>query len=200
MAKLWFKYGAMGASKSAIALMTVYNYKEKGLNPLLLQPKISNRDGDKIVKSRIGISQKCEYVEDFITTWNETKSKVNKFDAIIIDEVQFLTIEQVNILWKIVKNLKIPVICFGLDTDFQLKEFEASKRLKHIIKKHKKHGKLERLRTVCWCGKGATCNTRIENNKIIKYGNQIELGSNDKYISLCKKHYKEENLGTKKII
>lgn len=195
MAKLWFNYGAMGSCKSAVALMTVFNYKEKGLNPLLLQPKISNRDGDKIVKSRIGISEKCEYLEDYITNWKETKNKVKQFDAIIVDEVQFITVEQVDILWKIVKKLNIPVLCYGLDTDFKLNYFSASERLKQLHKKYPKKCKMKRLRTVCWCGKGAICNTRIHNGKIIKSGKQIELGANDKYISLCKKHYKLEQLG-----
>lgn len=197
MAKLWFKYGAMGASKSAQLLMTNYNYLEKGLNPLLLQPKIANRDGDKIVKSRIGLSAICEYVEDFIfpNDWKLTKSLVKEYDSIIIDEVQFLSIEEINILWKIVKKCKIPVLCFGLDTDFRLKHFPASKRLRHIIKKHPNKGVIEELKTVCWCGNGATCNARISNGKIIKTGEQIMMGANESYISLCKKHYKNGNLG-----
>ena len=185
MAKLWFKYGAMGCSKTANALMTAFNYEEKGLKPLVLKPKLDIRDGVGIMRSRIGLERPCQFVEDYLDgTLDEVLQNVRGFDCIIIDEVQFCTIEEIQVLPKIVLVKKIPVICYGLRDDFLLNPFEASKELSAIA------DRLEELKTVCWCGEGATCNARLDKDgKIVRSGSQIELGGNDKYISLCKKHY-----------
>ena len=130
MAKLYFRYGAMGCSKTANALMVAFNYEEKGLKPLVLKPKMENRDGAKIIKSRIGLSRECAFVEDYIFyDENETFNKVVEYDCIIVDEVQFCTVAQVEMLANIVNKLKVPVICYGLKTDFLLKMFPASQRL-----------------------------------------------------------------------
>ena len=185
MAKLWFRYGAMGCSKTANALMVAFNYEEKQLRPLVLKPKMENRDGEKIIKSRIGLSRECEFVEDYLDgTREEVLDKVLDYDVIIIDEVQFCTIEEIRVLHEIVDALDIPVICYGLRDDFLLNPFPASKELCALA------DKVEELKTVCWCGQGATCNARIDaNGNVVREGNQIELGGNDKYISLCRKHY-----------
>ena len=185
MAKLYFRYGAMGCSKTANALMVAFNYEEKGLKPLVLKPSIEDRDGKKVIKSRIGLSRECSFVEEYLDgTEDEVLSKTAEYDCIIIDEVQFCTVKEVMMLPKIVLYNKIPVICYGLRSDFLLNPFPASERLCAIA------DKVEELKTVCWCGDGATCNARIDKNgKIVRKGKQIEIGGNDRYISLCKKHY-----------
>lgn len=183
MAKLWFRYGAMGCSKTANMLMVAFNYEEKGLKPLALKPQMENRDGEKIIKSRIGLSRECEFVEDYIKG-KSYSAAVSHYDCILIDEVQFCTVEQIDVLRKIVDEVKIPVLCYGLRDDFLLNPFPASERLCAIA------DKIEELKTVCWCGQGATCNARIdENGSVVREGAQIELGGNERYISLCRKHY-----------
>ncbi|MFU0827687.1 MAG: Thymidine kinase [Lachnoclostridium sp.] len=193
MAKLYFKYGAMGSSKTANALMVAFNYEEKGLKPLVLKPKLDSRDGEKIIKSRIGLSRKCEFVEDFILPDKEkTFEKVKGYDCIIIDEVQFCKIYEIRMLPYIVNVMKIPVICYGLKTDFLLNPFPAAAELLACA------DVIEELKTVCWCGQGATCNARIgPDGKIVREGKTIDLGGNDKYISLCFKHYMSGELGPK---
>lgn len=192
MAKLYFRYGAMGCSKTANALMVAFNYEEKGLRPLVLKPKLENRDGKMTIKSRIGISRECSYIEDYIfpDLFNKTKELVSAYDVIIVDEVQFCTIEQIRTLSAIVTLIGIPVICYGLKTDFQLNPFPASTELMALA------DRLEELKTVCWCGDGATCNARIDSRgNVVKSGEQIMLGSNESYISLCLKHYLANDIG-----
>ena len=126
-AKLWFFYGAMGSSKTADALMKQYNYHERGMNAALLKPKLENRDGEKIIRSRIGLQAECEYVEDFLETVKLHGKPA--YNAIIVDEAQFLTRDQVDSLASIVDDYDIPVLCYGLRTDFQTNAFEGSARL-----------------------------------------------------------------------
>lgn len=185
MAKLWFRYGAMGSSKTANALMVAFNYEEKGLKPLVLKPKLENRDGEKIIRSRIGLKRECGFVEDYLDgTLEEILSKTKEYDCIIIDEVQFCTLEEISVLHKIVDQNNIPVICYGLRDDFLLEPFPASRALCAVA------DKIEELKTVCWCGQGATCNARIDaDGNIVRKGDRIKLGGNDRYISLCRKHY-----------
>ena len=193
MAKLYFRYGAMGCSKTANALMVAFNYEEKGLHPLLLKPKLDTRDGKKIIKSRIGLSRKCEYIEDFIVVdMQKTLANLKEYDCIVIDEVQFCTLEQIKMLPKIIYHLHIPIMCYGLKTDFLLRPFLASQELLVLA------DKVEELKTVCWCGDGATCNARIdENGNVVRKGKQIVLGGNDTYVSLCLNHYYRNNIGPK---
>lgn len=193
MGKLYFRYGAMGCSKTANALMVAFNYEEKGLKPLVLKPKLENRDGKKIIKSRIGLSRECEFVEDFILKDEEkTFEKVEGYDCIIIDEVQFCEVWQIKMLPKIVNKFNIPIICYGLKTDFMLEPFPASMELLAHA------NVIEELKTVCWCGQGAQCNTRLdEHGNVIRTGKQIELGGNERYTSLCLKHYLSGDIGPK---
>ena len=166
MAKLYFRYGAMGSSKTANALMVDYNYKERGKTSCLVKPKIDSRDGDKIVRSRIGLESECEYLEELVRLSDD---ELKKYDCIIVDD------------------LGIPVICYGLRADFQNELFEGSKWLLAWA------DKIEEIKTVCWCGSGARCNARVnEKGEIVRVGEQVVLGANDKYISLCRKHF---NLG-----
>lgn len=198
MASLYFYYGAMGSSKTANALMARYNYLEKGQKVLLLRPAIDTRFGSNVVKSRIGLSEKCVLVEDFLKGFHAHYSnfkqdmlsnrteKYKKFDyaAIIIDEAQFMTEEQVEFLSDIVDFLDIPVLCYGLRIDFQNHLFPGSAKLLAIA------DKIQEIKTVCWCGKKAICNARYNQNGIVREGNQIEIGENDRYVSLCRKHFK----------
>lgn len=181
MNKLYFKYGTMNSSKSAHLLMIKHNYEEQHMNVLLLKPSIDTRDGSDIVKSRIGLESKCQLVspdKDIkLMDWG-------KYDVIMVDEAQFLTEEQVNQLYLI--SCEIPVICFGLLTDFQQKLFPGSKRLIELAES------LEKFKTVCSCGEAANYNARFdENGKFICNGDQIQVGGNESYKAVCKKCYEK---------
>ena len=187
MSKLYFRYGAMGSSKTANALMVRYNYEEKGKNAVLLKPMLDNRDGERVVKSRMGLEYPCEFVEDFL---EKTKDKKDwsDIDAIIVDEAQFLTKEQVERFSDIVDFNGVPVICYGLRTDFSSSLFPGSMRLMELA------DKIEEIPTVCWCGRRAHFNARISDGKIVREGEQVFIGANESYISLCRKHFKEGKL------
>lgn len=186
MAKLYFRYGAMGSSKTANALMVRYNYIEKGQKVILLKPSIENRDGYNIIKSRIGLSAECELVEELlekIKQMEKSGGKWNEADVIIIDEAQFLNTEQINELARIVDEYHISVICYGLRTDFTSHLFEGAKRLIELA------DVIEEIPTICWCGKKAQFNARVKDGQIARNGEQIEMGGNESYVSLCRKHY-----------
>ena len=186
MAKLYFRYGAMGSSKSANALMVRYNYLERGQKVILLKPRIDTRDGEKVVSSRIGISAECDYVENFVTfakkNWR-TEKDASEYAAVIIDEAQFMTPEQVEYMAHIVDTLNIPVICYGLRTDFQTRMFPGAARLFELA------DQIEQIPTVCWCGKKAHMNARVIGGKMVREGEQVFIGGNESYIALCRKHY-----------
>ena len=196
MAKLYFRYGAMGSSKSANILMVRYNYEERGQYAVLLKPRTDNRDGEREIQSRMGLSAPAEYVDDFLQEisriWS-TKSPEylyhgKKVDAVLVDEAQFLSAEEVDTLSNLVDFYNIPVICYGLRTDFLNHLFPGSMRLMEIA------DIIEEVPTVCWCGRRAQCNTRYADGKIVREGAQIFLGSNESYVALCRKHYKEGKL------
>ena len=196
MAKLYFRYGAMGSSKSANILMVRYNYEERGQYAILLKPRTDDRDGEHKIQSRIGLSAPAEYVDDFLKEisklWNGKETEYlyhgKKVNAILVDEAQFLSPEEVDALSDIVDFSEIQVLCYGLRTDFLNHLFPGSRRLMEIA------DVIEEVPTVCWCGKRAQCNTRYSNGKIVREGAQIMLGSNESYVALCRKHYKEGKL------
>ena len=196
MAKLYFRYGAMGSSKSANILMVRYNYEERGQYAILLKPRTDDRDGEHKIQSRIGLSAPAEYVDDFLKEisklWNGKETEYlyhgKKVNAILVDEAQFLSLEVVDTLCVFVDFYEIPVLCYGLRTDFLNHLFPGSRRLMEIA------DVIEEVPTVCWCGKRAQCNTRYSNGKIVREGAQIMLGSNESYVALCRKHYKEGKL------
>ena len=187
MAKLYFRYGVMGSSKSANALMVRYNYEERGQKALMVKSGIDQREGKAIVNSRIGLSYPCIWFDELRAM---SASELRTYQCIIVDEAQFLSREEVGFLTEIVDDLGVPVICYGLRADFKGDLFPGSEALlawADII---------EEVKTICWCGKKATCNARFdENGTVLKEGEQVVLGANDKYIGLCRKHWKEGNLG-----
>lgn len=181
MAKLYFYYGAMGSSKTANALMTHFNYQEVGQNALLVKPAVDTRDGERVVHSRIGLENECIFLEDLVEM---TEEEIKKYDCIIVDEVQFATPGQVDYLSDIVDFMDVPVVAYGLRADFKNELFPGSKRLIAIA------DVIHEVKTVCWCGRKATCNTRYNENGVVRSGPQVMLGANDSYIALCRKHFK----------
>lgn len=185
MAKLYFYYGAMGSSKSANALMAEYNYRERGQKVLLAKTNTDTRDGKNVIRSRIGLERECILLSDICAMSDE---EIKEYDAVIVDEIQFAPARQIDFLAHIVDDLGIPVLCYGLRTDFQLNLFEGSERLLAIA------DEIKEIKTVCWCGRKATCNARYNKHGIVRSGAQIMLGANDDYIALCRKHFLEGKL------
>ena len=185
MAKLYFKYGAMGSSKTAQALITKYNYEENDLSVWLLKPSADTRDGETILRSRIGLEAEVEIIPpetDVLQLFRDTR--LGKCDVIIVDECQFLTQQQIDQLRSIVDEHNIPVMCFGLRTDFQTKLFPGSLRLMEVA------DTIQEIKTICDCGAKATVNARIDGNgHIVTQGEQVVLGGNDSYIAMCHKCY-----------
>ncbi len=182
MAKLHFYYGAMGSSKTANALMTHFNYEEVGQHALLVKPAIDTRDGALIIRSRIGLQHECITL-DSLQSYSE--DQIKQYDCIIVDEVQFATPDQIDFLSDIVDFLNVPVVCYGLRADFQNNLFPGSERLIAIA------DEIKEVKTVCWCGKKATCNARYNENGIVRSGSQVMLGANDSYVALCRYHFKK---------
>ncbi len=185
MAKLYFYYGAMGSSKTANALMAEYNYSERGQKALLAKTNIDTRDGANVIRSRIGLEKECVLLTDVCAMSDE---QLKTYDAVIVDEIQFATKDQVDFLAHIVDDLNVPVLCYGLRADFQNNLFEGSERLIAIC------DEIREVKTVCWCGKKATCNARYNERGIVRVGSQIMLGANDEYIALCRKHFLQGKL------
>ena len=185
MAKLYFKYGAMGSSKSAQALITQFNYEELGMTVWLIKPSIDTRDGADIIKSRIGLARSAQIItpeQDIVKEY----AKAGRHDVIISDEAQFFTPEQIDQLRELVDFEDIPVLCFGLRTDFLTHVFPGSKRLLELA------DSITEIKTVCACGRKATVNARIdEKGRIITQGDQVFLGGNDSYVAMCHRCWKK---------
>ena len=187
MAQLYFKYGVMGSSKTANALMVRYNYEERGQEALLVKPEIDQRDGAKFVASRMGLSHPCIYFSEMRTM---AEAELKKYACVIVDEAQFLSREEVQFLVHIVDDWNVPVICYGLRADFSGQLFPGSQELLATA------DIIEEVKTICWCGKKATCNARFDKDgNVLREGEQVVLGANDQYIGLCRKHWREGNLG-----
>ncbi len=195
MAKLYFKFGAMGSSKTAQALMTKFNYEEKGSTVWLIKPSVDTRDDDPdgnggahILRSRIGLFAEADVVtpdQDVRRVFTE-KTRQRHYDVIICDECQFLTEKQVGQMKDIADLDDVPVMCFGLRTDFQTKMFPGSKRLFEIA------DSITEIKSICRCGRKATVNARFDDSgKIITEGDQVCLGGNDRYESMCYSCYRK---------
>ncbi len=179
MAKLYFKYGAMGSSKTAQALITKFNYEERGMSVWLIKPSTDDRDGARIIRSRIGL-----YAEaDVVAPEDDVRARfaaIGRRDVIIADECQFLTGRQIEQLRDLVDEENIPVLCFGLRTDFQTKLFPGSARLFELA------DSITEIKTICECGSKATVNARIgPDGRVVTEGEQVLLGGNDTYLAMC---------------
>ena len=184
MAKLYFKYGAMGSSKTAQALITKYNYEENDLNVWLIKPSADTRDGQQMLRSRIGLEAEATVIApgtDVYLLYQDTQD--GNCDVIIVDECQFLASRQIDQLRAIVNDYNVPVLCFGLRTDFQTKLFPGSLRLMELA------DCIEEIKTMCDCGAKATVNARINDGYIVTEGAQVVLGGNDSYIAMCHRCY-----------
>ena len=184
MAKLYFKYGAMGSSKTAQALITKYNYEENDMKVWLIKPSADTRDGAAILRSRIGLEATVEVIPPEVDIYARfLGSRVRSCDIIIVDECQFMTEKQIEELRSIVDEQSIPVICFGLRTDFLTRLFPGSRRLMELA------DCIEEIKTMCDCGSKATVNARISDGYIVTEGAQVVLGGNDSYIAMCHRCY-----------
>ena len=189
MAKLYFRYGAMNCGKSTHLIQVAYNYQERGMKTLILKPAIDTKGNDEVV-SRLGSSRKA----DFLITKDDKILDLSfeGISCVLVDEVQFLTVRQIDELLEISKLLDIPVICYGLRTDFLMNGFEASQRLLAIA------DDIEEMKTICRCGKKATFNMRLKNAKPIFEGDQVAIdGANEAitYESVCGSCYLKRKKG-----
>ena len=184
MAKLYFKYGAMGSSKTAQALITKYNYEENDMHVWLIKPSADTRDGAEVLRSRIGLEAQVEVIAPEVDIYARFLGRQqHKCDVIIVDECQFMTEKQIDQLRAIVNDRNVPVICFGLRTDFQTRLFPGSRRLMEVA------DCIEEIKTMCDCGAKATVNARISDGYIVTEGAQVVLGGNDSYIAMCHRCY-----------
>ena len=191
MAKLYFNYSSMNAGKSTMLLQANHNYMERGMNPVIYTSNLDSRFGKGEIVSRIGLKSKSNTFDiktdiyDDILTFKEN----NLIDCVLIDEAQFLTKNQVDQLGKIVDELNIPVLAFGIRTDFQGNLFEGSKYLLAWA------DNLKEIKTVCHCGRKATMVLRVDDEgSIVSDGSQIEIGGEERYVSVCRKHFKEKKI------
>ncbi|MCI5679034.1 MAG: thymidine kinase [Bacteroidales bacterium] len=187
MAKLYFRYGVMGSSKSAQALITKFNYEEQGMRVWLIKPAVDTRYGVDKVYSRIGLEQQADSIEEDMDLYQIFRDREREFyDVIIADEAQFLTPAHIEQLRDIVDHYNVPVFCFGLRTDFRTKLFPGSARLFELA------DSISELKTVCTCGGKAMVNARIDSaGNVITEGEQFLLGGNESYRPMCYKCWKK---------
>jgi len=181
LAKLYFKYGAMGSSKTAQALITKYNYEENDMKVWLIKPSADTRDGAEVLRSRIGLEARVEVMLPDQNIYDRyTATRNGSCHAVIVDECQFMTEAQIDQLRAIVDDYNVPVLCFGLRTDFQTKLFPGSRRLMEVA------DTIQEIKTICDCSAKATVNARIDSDGyIVTEGAQVVLGGNDSYIAMC---------------
>lgn len=192
MAKLYFNYSSMNAGKSTMLLQANHNYIERGMNPRIYTSDLDNRFGKGEIVSRIGLKAKSNIFTSKTNIYRDILnfSKNSIVDCVLIDEAQFLTQNQVSQLGKVVDELDIPVLTFGIRTDFQGNLFEGSKYLLAWA------DNLKEIKTVCHCGRKATMVLRLNaKGEVVSDGSQIEIGGEEKYVSVCRKHFIEKNIG-----
>lgn len=189
MAKLYFQYAAMNAGKSTTLLQASFNYRERGMETVLFTAAIDTRRAEGTIASRIGLCADAYIFDDETDMFVDIEKllTVKKIDCVLIDEAQFLSADQVRQLARVVDSLNLPVMCFGLRTDFRGELFPGSARLLAIA------DDIRELKTICHCGRKATMNLRIDGDGgAISEGDQIEVGGNERYIALCRKHFYEK--------
>ena len=195
MAKLYFYYSAMNAGKTTTLLQSSHNYAERGMTTLLLKPLIDDREGLNVIRSRVGLEAEAKNFEkdDNLLQTIEVQHKTNTLNCVLVDEAQFLTRDQVIQLGDVVDRLEIPVLCYGLRTDFLGELFEGSRSLLAWA------DELREIKTVCHCGKKAIMTVRLnEEGKPLQAGEQIQIGGNESYVSMCRRHFKS-SLGLSEI-
>ncbi|MBO5477934.1 MAG: thymidine kinase [Clostridia bacterium] len=185
MSKLYFRYGAMGSGKTIDLLKVAYNYKERGQKVIIFTAKIDNRYEVGKITTRIGIQADALTFDNETNFYRQIKQLEEKPDCILIDESQFLNRKQVLQLSDVVDFLDVPVICYGLRSDFQMKFFTGSGPLMEMA------DKIEEIKTICECGKKATINMRMIDGVPTTTGSQVLIGGNDSYKSVCRKCYKK---------
>lgn len=192
MAQLYFRFSTMNAGKSIEVVKIAYNYEERGKHVLIFTSSLDDRYGMGKIASRMGFTRDAIALgkeSDIVSIISDKLSSGEKIDCILVDEAQFLSKGQVDQLTVIVDIYDIPVIAYGLRTDFRVELFEGSKRLFEVA------DKIEEVKTICWCGRKALINARVKDGRIINEGEQILVGGNDTYVTLCRKHYRQEDLG-----
>ena len=188
MAKLYFYYSSMNAGKSTALLQSSYNYRERGMHTLILAPRLDDRNGAGKVTSRIGLESSATTFspDEDLYKLISTESAQEGLNCVLVDEAQFLTREQVFQLGEVTDELNIPVLTYGIRTDFQGEPFDGSKYLLAWA------DNLKELKAICFCGNKATMVIRLdEEGNAITQGSQVEIGGNDRYVSMCRKHFKE---------
>ena len=196
MAKLYFYYSAMNAGKTTVLLQSAHNYRERGMNPLLFMPRLDNRHGVGVVRSRIGLESPAVAFTSDDNLYEQVQRLLpdENVHCVLVDEAQFLTREQVFQLTEIVDRLNIPVLCFGLRTDFQGELFEGSRYLLAWA------DQLEELKTICHTGRKATMVVRVdEQGYALREGSQVEIGGNERYVSVSRKEFKAVFYGGKRV-
>lgn len=194
MAQLYYRYSTMNAGKSIELIKVAYNYEERGKKVLTLMPGVDNRYGVGLITSRIGIQREAIVVNDetdILDLYIKENTKA-KIDCVLVDECQFLRKHHVQELVEIVDSFDVPVLAYGLKNDFRNELFEGSYYMLVYA------DKIEEIKTICWCGHKATMVARVVDGKFVKQGQQIVVGGNEMYVSLCRKHYNDGRLGPEK--
>ncbi len=194
MAQLYYRYSTMNAGKSIELIKVAYNYEERGKNVLTLVPSVDDRYGVGLITSRIGVQREALIVKDDTDILNLylRENEKRKIDCVLIDECQFLKKHHVQELVEIVDSCEVPVLAYGLKNDFRNELFEGSYYMLIYA------DKIEEIKTICWCGRKATMVARVVDGQFVKQGEQVVIGGNDMYVSLCRKHYNDGRLGENK--
>ena len=194
MAQLYYRYSTINAGKSIELIKVAYNYEERGKNVLTLIPAVDDRYGIGVITSRIGVQREAIVVNDDtnILELYMRENEKHKIDCVLIDECQFLKKHHVQELVEIVDSCEVPVLAYGLKNDFRNELFEGSYYMLIYA------DKIEEIKTICWCGRKATMVARVVDGQIVKQGEQVVIGGNDMYVSLCRKHYNDGRLGENK--
>ncbi len=194
MAKLYFNYSAMNAGKSTVLLQASHNYRERGMRTMLLTAHLDDRMGAGKIGSRIGLEAEAETFKNDDDLFERVDGVHGEtpLNCVLVDEAQFLSEKQVWQLCRIADRLGIPVMCYGLRTDFQGKLFPGSATLLALA------DNLREIRTICWCGRKATMVVRLdEEGRVLAEGDQVSIGGEESYVSLCRRHWEEKNVGPK---
>ena len=185
MAKLYFRYSSMAAGKSLDLLKVAFNYEEKGQSVLIFTSALDNRHGANKVFSRTGLEKEAVSVDNEMDLYKYLESVDNKPNCLLVDEAQFLTKQHIIQLTDIVDKLNIPVICYGIRSDYRYEPFEGSTYLMALA------DTIEEIKTICHCGRKATMNMRVVDGKAVYEGEQVVIGGNETYAAVCRKHFKE---------